>query len=130
MSNFEASFLPHVRFWSEILTTQKICTWNWFWKRKISWTICFQIIFQNMSEYKPTLNNSSVFGSELLQRVSFRNKLLTSCQFLLWLSTLRQNLNRDFHNASDFDEKNVFRNLKLLEKSISKNHYFSQFSPL
>ena len=92
ISNFETSFLPHVTFWSEILRTQQIFTWNWFWKRKFSWTICFQIIFQNLSEFKPTLSNSSVFGSELLQRVSFRIKLLPSCRFLLWLSALRQNL--------------------------------------
>ena len=82
-----------------------------------------------MSEFKSSLNNSSVFGSELLQRVSCRIKLLTPCRYLLWLSALRQNLNQDLYNASDFDEKTVFRKLKLLENSISKNHLFGQFSP-
>ena len=123
MSNFETSFLPHVRSWSELLTTQQNFTCNWFWKRKFSWTICFKKFFQNMSEFKPTLKNSSVFGSELLQRVSFRIKLLQFCRFLLWLSALRQNLSQDFYNASDFDEKTVFRNLKLLEKLLPKNKF-------
>ena len=36
LSNFEKSFLPHVRFWSEVLGTQQIFTWNWFWKRNFS----------------------------------------------------------------------------------------------
>ena len=123
MSNFETSFLPHVRFWSEFLRTQQIFTWNWFWKRNISWTICFQIIFQHLSEFKSTLSNSSVFGSELLQRVSFRIKLLTPCRFLLRLSALRKNLSQDFYNASDFDEKTVFRSLKLLEKLLPKKMF-------
>ena len=126
MSNFETSFLPHVRFWSEILRTQQIFTWNCFWKRNISWTICFQIIFQHLSEFKSTLSNSSVFGSELLQRVSFRIKLLSFCRFLLWLSALRQNLSQDFYNASDFDEKTVFRNLKLLEKLLRQKMFHSK----
>ena len=32
-------FLPHVRFWTVILTTQQIFTWNSFWKTNFSWTI-------------------------------------------------------------------------------------------
>ena len=126
----ESEFLQHVNFWTILFTTSQNLIRNFnnatdFYvklvlKRKFSWTICFQIIFQNMSEFKPTLNNSSVFGSKLLQRDSFRIKLLTPCRFLLWLSALRQKLSQDFYNASDFDEKTVFRNLKLLEKSISK----------
>ena len=126
MSNFEKSFLPHVRFWSEILGTQQIFTWNWIWKRNFSWTVCFQIIFQNLSEFTPTLSNSSVFGSELLQRVTFRIKLISFCRFLLWLSALRQNLSQDFYNASDFDEKTVFRNLKLLEQLLPKKCFHSK----
>ena len=126
MSNFEKSFLPHVRFWSEILGTQQIFTWNWFWKRNFSCAVCFQIIFQNLSEFTPTLSNSSVFGSLVLQRVSFRIKLLSFCRFLLWISALRQNLIQDFYNASDFDEKTVFRNLKLLEQLLPKKCFHSK----
>ena len=125
MSNFENSFLPHVRFWSEFLGTQQLFTWNWFRKRNFSWTVCFQIIFQNLSEFTPTLSNSSVFGSDFLQRVSFRIKL-SFCRFLLWLSALRQNLIQDFYNASDFDEKTVFRNLKLLEQLLPKKYFHSK----
>ena len=35
-------FLPHVRFWTEILTTQYIITWNSFWKIKNTWTNRFK----------------------------------------------------------------------------------------
>ena len=126
MSNFETLFLPHVRLWSKILTTQQIFMWNWFWKRKFSWTICFQMVFQNLSEFKPTLSNSSVYASELLQRVSFRIKLLSICRFLLWLSALPEDFSQDFYNASDFDEKIVVRNLKLLEKLLPKKIFIQK----
>ena len=35
VSDFETTFLPHIRFWTEISTTQQIFTWNWFWKIKL-----------------------------------------------------------------------------------------------
>ena len=132
----ESEFLQHVKFWNIFFTTRQILirninnatdfSWNWFRKRKFSWTICFQIIFQNLSEFKPTLSNSSVFGSDFLQRVSFRIKLLSFCRFLLWLPALRQNLSQDFYNASNFDEKTVFRNLKLLEQLLPKKCFHSK----
>ena len=137
-SFLESEFLQHIKFWNIPFTARQILIRNFnnatgFYMKLVlenefCLTICFRKIFQKMTAFKPTLNNSSVYGSELLQRVSFRIKILTSCRFLLWLSALRQKLNHDLYNASDFDEKTVFRKLKL-ENSISKNCLFGQFSP-
>ena len=76
-----------------------------------------------MPEFKPSLNNSSVFGSELLQRVSFRIKLLSSYRFLLWLSALRQNLSHVFYNASVSDEKIVVRKSRFFGKLALKEQF-------
>ena len=50
VSEFKTSYSPHIRFGTEILTTQQIFEWNWFRSINLSWTICFQkiIFFVNL----------------------------------------------------------------------------------
>ena len=73
-----------------------------------SWTICFQKIFQqNLSKFRPTLINSSVFGSELLQRVRFW------IEILYFLSIFELN----FHIASVLESR-LFQHIRFRRKTL------------
>ena len=130
-SFLESEFLQHVKFWNIFFTTRQILIRNFrsatdFYvkpvlKKEIFLDNLFSNILSKPVRIQANLKKLVSFWIRILQRIKFRIKLLTPCRFLLWLSALHQNLSQDFYNASDFDEKTVFRNLKLLEKSISKN---------
>ena len=125
--------------------------WNCFQNIIISWTVCFQKIFflptytvkkskltfshflrklvseSDVFGKKHALNRKlwekSVFESISLQRLRLLNKKITSCQNVTWISTKRQNLNQDFNNASDFDEKSVFRKSESVGKLALKESF-------
>ena len=131
-SFLESEFLQLVKFWNIFFTTRQILIRNFnnatdfYVKLVLKKEIFMDSLFSNnlskLVRIQTNLKQLVSFWIRILQRVSFRIKLLQFCRFMLWLSALRQNLSQDFYNASDFDEKAVFRNLKLFERSISKNH--------
>ena len=130
-SFLESEFLQHVKFWNIFFTTRQILirifrnATDFYVKLVLKNEIFLDNLFSNilskLVRTQANLKQLVSFWIRILQRVSFRIKLLTPCRFLLWLSALRQNLSQDFYNASHFVEKTVSRNLNLLEKSISKN---------
>ena len=115
VSDFKTSYSPHIRFGTEILTTEQIFTWNWFRIIKLSWTICFQKVFfcqfiplkcqswrfptfleslflrAMFLEKKHFLNRKhwekSDFESVFSQRLRLLNKRITSYQCVNWIST-------------------------------------------
>ena len=97
-STFETSYLPHIRFGTEVLTTQQIFTWNWFRNIKLSWTICFQKIFSSIHTVKMSNWRSPTFLESLFLRALFLEKNM------LWIENSEKNqiLNQFFCNASDF----------------------------
>ena len=135
-SFLESGFLQHVKFWNMFFTTRQILIRNFknatdFYVKLVVKTEIFldNSFSNNLSKHvliQANLKQLVSFWNGILQRVSFRFKLLQFCRFLLWLSALRQNLSQDFYNASDFAEKTVFRNLKLLEKLLQKNFFIQK----
>ena len=99
--------LKRIRLWNNFFTTRQILNQD----------------YHNLSDFSSTLQNLFFFKSVFSQRVRLWIKLFTSSWFLNWNSTQRQNLNRNFYSASDFDEKTVFKN------SLSKNHLVGQYTP-
>ena len=97
-STFETSYLPHIRFGTEVLTTQQIFTWNWFRNIKLSWTICFQKIFSSIHTVKMSNWRSPTFLESLFLRALFLEKNM------LWIENSEKNqiLNQFFCNASDY----------------------------
>ena len=138
-SFLESEVLQHVKFWNIFFTTRQILIRNFnnatdfYVKLVLKKEIFLDNLFSNnLSKHvliQANLKQLVSLWIRYLQRVSFRFKLLQFCRFVLGLSALRQDLSQDFYNASDFDEKTVFRNLNLRKKSISKNLLFSQSSP-
>ena len=129
-SFLESEVLQHVKFWNIFFTTRQILIRNFknetdfYVKLVLKKEIFLDNLFSNnLSKHvliQANLKQLVSLWIRYLQRVSFRFKLLQFCRFVLWLSALRQNLSQDFYNASDFAEKTVFRNLKLLEKLLQK----------
>ena len=97
-STFETSYLPHIRFGTEVLTTQQIFTWNWFRNIKLSWTFCFQSFFCQFIPLKCQSWRFPTFLENLFLRAMFLEKNM------LWIENSEKNqiLNQFFCNASDF----------------------------
>ena len=135
-SFLESEFLQHVKFWNIFFTTRQILIRNFknatdfYVKLVLKKEYFLDNLFSNnlstLVRIQVNLKQLVSFWIRTLQRVSFRIKLLSFCRFLLWLSALHQNLSQDFYNASDFDEKTVFRNLKLLEKLLPQKMFHSK----
>ena len=66
VSEFKTSYSPHIRFGTEILTTQQIFEWNWFRSINFSWTNCFQKI-SFLSIY--TVKMSKLTFSQFLRKL-------------------------------------------------------------
>ena len=132
-SFLESEILQHVKFWNNFFTTRQILIRNFknatdfYVKLVLKKEVILDNLFSNiLSKHvliQAKLKQLVSFWIRIWQRVSSRFKLLQFCRFLLWLPALRQNLIQDFYDASDFDEKTVFRNLKLLEKLLPKKKF-------
>ena len=102
-----SKLLKIIRFWNNVFTSRQILNQD----------------YHKLSDFLSTLQNLSFFKSVFLQRVRLWIKIFTSCRFLNWISTWRQNLNRDFYSILDSDEKTVFKN------SLTKNFLVCQYTP-
>ena len=99
-------FLPHVRFWAEILKTQQIFTWNSFWKIKCPMTIGSQknyyfLVTLHLKNVKNRIFSHS--WEACFWERWFCNKNI------LWIEKTEksQYLNQLFHNATDFETKKI-----------------------
>ena len=104
--DFETSILPHIRFWTEILTTQQTFTWNWFQNIKLSRSICFQKIY--------LLCQFTLLKCQIWFFPTFLEKIFLRAMFLgkniLWIE--------------NFEKYQIFIQFYTTPQTFKQNNYF------